>query len=80
MTILVEGIVIFCIGCFVIFTAVNFYRIMPKNNLSECQKQFKETNRIKAGFEFCDCIHKNGEILSKCLEVYEKAQDDALTK
>jgi uncharacterized membrane protein YphA (DoxX/SURF4 family) len=53
------------------------YDVKPRNTLSECRSQFTGTNRTKAGYEFCDCIHKQGQRLDKCLEAYEKAPNDA---
>ncbi len=53
------------------------YRIKPRNTLPQCLRQFKDTNRTKAGENFCDCIHKNGEPLGKCLNEYNNAPEDA---
>ena len=70
-----------------VFTAVVFfmvvvpnilYRIKPRNTLPQCVKQFKDSRRTKAGENFCDCIHKNGEPLNKCLNEYNKAPDDTI--
>jgi uncharacterized membrane protein YphA (DoxX/SURF4 family) len=57
----------------------NLYDVLPKNSLLQCQKQFKGKNRAKAGDDFCDCVHKNGEPLDKCLDEYEKAADDIIS-
>jgi uncharacterized membrane protein YphA (DoxX/SURF4 family) len=54
------------------------YGIKPRNTLPVCQKQFKGSNRTKAGGDFCDCIHQKGQPLDKCLNEYEKASDDAI--
>ena len=61
-----------------VLVIANAYKIMPRNNLSDCEKQFKGTNRTKAGYNFCDCIHNHGEPLDKCLDEYKKAPDDAI--
>jgi uncharacterized membrane protein YphA (DoxX/SURF4 family) len=54
----------------------SLYSIKPRNTLPQCQRQFKNGDKTKAGEKFCDCIHKNGEPLAKCLVEYEKAADD----
>ncbi|HEX8638112.1 MAG TPA: hypothetical protein VF692_08625 [Pyrinomonadaceae bacterium] len=54
------------------------YSIKPRNTLPQCVRQFKDTRRAKAGENFCDCIHKNGEPLGKCLSDYNNAPDDAI--
>ncbi|SFS91361.1 hypothetical protein SAMN04487906_2060 [Zhouia amylolytica] len=50
------------------------YEVMPRNSLSDCQKQFKGTANEKSGFEFCECIHVNGNSLDDCLEEFERAK------
>lgn len=54
----------------------NLYSILPHNTQAMCRKQFKSSNRIKAGNGFCNCIHNNGEPLNKCLIEYNKIPDD----
>ena len=49
------------------------YEVMPRNSLSDCKKQFVNTEKETVGFQFCECIHKNGNSLNKCLEEYENA-------
>ncbi len=70
------GVVATVIILLVVIT--NAYKILPRNSLSDCEKQFKGTNRTKAGQNFCDCIHNQGEPLDKCLEEYKKAPDDTI--
>ncbi len=60
----------------VVLIVTNMYDVMPKNTLSACKKQFKETNRTEAGDSFCKCIHTYGNPLDTCLDEYEKAPDD----
>jgi len=60
------------------FVIPKLYDVLPRNTLSGCNKQFKGNNRTKAGDEFCNCVHTNGEPLDKCLNEYEKAADDTL--
>ena len=50
------------------------YDAMPRNSLSDCKKQFKNTKNEAAGFEFCDCIHNNGKPLDECLEKFTNAK------
>ena len=50
------------------------YEAMPRNSLSDCEKQFKNTKNEAAGYNFCECIHTNGKPLEECLEEFEKAK------
>ncbi len=52
------------------------YHIKPRNTLAQCVKQFRNTNRTQAGENFCDCIHKNGEPLDKCMNEFFSAPED----
>lgn len=49
------------------------YYVKPRNTLAQCQRQFKNTDRTEAGEIFCDCIHKNGEPLDKCMNEFFNA-------
>ncbi len=64
----------------IVFAAVvpRLYSIRPRNTLSQCIKQFKGSNRTKAGYDFCDCIHKQGHSLDSCLDAYNKAPNDSI--
>lgn len=53
------------------------FGVMPRDTAADCRLQFKGTPRTKAGYEFCDCIHKQGLPLDQTLERYRKAPDDA---
>ena len=55
----------------------SLYVIKPRNNSAQCVKQFRNSNRTQAGEKFCDCIHKNGEPLDKCMNEYFNAPEDA---
>ncbi|GAB2563694.1 hypothetical protein GCM10027190_11570 [Spirosoma areae] len=58
----------------------SLYDIEPRNTLAQCKKQFTGSNRTKAGYNFCDCIHVHGQPLDTCLSEYNIAPDDvALT-
>lgn len=50
------------------------YEVMPRNSISDCKKQFVNTSKETIGCDFCDCIHKDGKPLEKCLEEYENAK------
>src|SRR5918993_950668 len=39
----------------------SLYSIKPRNTLPQCLRQFRNSNKTKAGETFCDCIHKSGE-------------------
>jgi len=52
------------------------FDVMPRNSSKDCNSQFVGTNRTKAGARFCDCIHKQGQQLNRCLKEYNKAADD----
>ncbi len=54
----------------------SLYSIKPRNTLLQCQKQFKNSNKTKAGEVFCNCVHQNGEPLDKCMNEYTNAPDD----
>ncbi len=51
--------------------------IMPRNNLNDCREQCKGSKKSKACYDFCDCIHKDGQALDSCLDKYERAPSDA---
>ncbi len=55
----------------------SLYRIKPRNTLPQCVRQFKNSPRTRAGENFCNCIHKNGEPLNKCLNDYNNTPNDA---
>ncbi len=50
------------------------YEAMPRNSISDCKEQFKNTKNEAAGFKFCDCIHNKGMPLDEALEEFEKAK------
>ncbi|HLM01703.1 MAG TPA: hypothetical protein VK400_11665 [Pyrinomonadaceae bacterium] len=56
----------------------SLYSIKPRNTLPQCLRQFKNGDKNEAGAAFCNCIHKNGEPLNKCLDEYEKAADNTI--
>ncbi len=75
--------IVFATAVFLTFVAVvvvniNLYELMPRNTIGDCLSQFEGTNRTQAGSSFCDCIHKEGNTLGRCLEAYENAPDDVV--
>jgi uncharacterized membrane protein YphA (DoxX/SURF4 family) len=52
------------------------YEVMPRNSLSDCKKQFVNTEKERIGFEFCECIHSIGNPLAQCLEAFETAKKE----
>lgn len=60
----------------IVVLVTNVFDVMPRNHLADCRSQFKGSNRTKAGYEFCDCIHKKGLPLDQSLKAYHQAPDD----
>ena len=56
----------------------SLYRIKPRNSSAQCVKQFRNTKRTRAGENFCNCIHKNGEPLDKCMNEFFNAPEDTI--
>lgn len=69
---------VFAAMVFFVLVVPRLYDVLPRNSLAKCLPQFKDTNRTKAGNDFCTCVHTNGEPLDKCLGEYEKAPDDTV--
>jgi hypothetical protein len=57
----------------VVTLLVSACEIMPRNTLKDCQDQCKGSKKSKACYDFCDCIHKQGQPLDSCLDKYDKA-------
>ncbi|MCQ0111212.1 DoxX family protein [Zhouia amylolytica] len=68
----------FAVVLMTVFSVIAFaqfgHEVMPRNSLSDCQRQFKGIVNEKAGFKFCECIHMNGTPLDDCLEEFERAK------
>ena len=56
-----------------VLVITNIYNIMPRNTLSDCVGQCKDSKNPRACNVFCDCIHKKGQSLTKSLDEYSKA-------
>ncbi|GAB3933105.1 DoxX family protein [Larkinella terrae] len=51
----------------------NVFTIRPRNTLSDCQSQCRNSENPQACREFCDCIHNQGQPLDDCLKAYNQA-------
>ncbi|WP_410220577.1 DoxX family protein [Pedobacter sp.] len=61
---------------FLVLFIINIYSIMPRNTLSDCMKQCKDSPDPEACKSFCDSIHKEGMPLNKALKQYNNAVKD----
>lgn len=57
----------------IILTLTTIFDIMPRNMESDCKGQCDGSKDPQACINFCDCIHKEGKSLNKCLEAYHQA-------
>jgi uncharacterized membrane protein YphA (DoxX/SURF4 family) len=55
------------------FVLLNVYDIMPRNTLSGCMMQCKNSTNPSACNAFCDSIHTKGQPLDKSMNEYFKA-------
>ncbi|MDQ3323035.1 MAG: DoxX family protein [Acidobacteriota bacterium] len=69
---------VFAAVIFFMLVVPRLYSIKPRNTLLQCQKQFKGSNRTKAGEDFCNCIHQNGKPLDKCMNEYDQALEHTI--
>ncbi|MDN3602544.1 DoxX family protein [Belliella kenyensis] len=58
----------------VVYIFTNLFEIMPRNSLTDCKSQFAGTENETAGYLFCECVHLEGNALSRCLEQYEEGE------
>jgi uncharacterized membrane protein YphA (DoxX/SURF4 family) len=63
----------FTIMVTVVLLVVFGYDIHPRNHIGDCNSQCKDSKNPQACYDFCDCIHKQGQSLDSCLRVYNKA-------
>ncbi|MCL6219573.1 hypothetical protein [Zunongwangia pacifica] len=54
-----------------VFFITHVYTIMPRNTLSDCEKQCSDADNRENCITFCECIHEEGNSLQECLKVYE---------
>jgi len=52
--------------------------IQPRNTITDCRKQCKDSNKSRACYNFCECIHTYGHSLDSCLNEYNKATGDTI--
>ena len=52
----------------VVLVNTQAYNIKPRNTISDCRKQCKDSDNPDACYDFCDCIHIDGQSLDKCLD------------
>jgi len=71
-----SGVVATCAGVLVFATFA--HEVMPRNSLSDCKKQFIDTQHEATGYVFCECIHTKGQSLDVCLEDYNLAKEPKL--
>ncbi len=50
------------------------YDLMPRNTSGDCKLQCEGSSNPQACYNYCDCIHEQGQPLDKCLEAYNKAK------
>ena len=62
------------------FFSITSCEIMPRNTLSDCQQQCKDSKKKQACMVFCDCIHQEGRPLDSCLDEYNRAPKDSIEK
>lgn len=48
------------------------HEVMPHNSIGDCKKQFTNAPNQEVGYQFCECIHKEGNDLDTCLHTYEE--------
>jgi uncharacterized membrane protein YphA (DoxX/SURF4 family) len=51
------------------------YDIKPRNTMKDCLTQCDDKKDPAACIQFCECIHKKGESLKKCLAEYEQVKN-----
>ena len=52
-----------------LFIAEFGFDIMPRNSLKDCKAQFTNQGIQTKGYEFCECIHVQGNSLNECLNL-----------
>ncbi|GAB3931441.1 DoxX family protein [Mucilaginibacter myungsuensis] len=58
----------------VVFTVTHMFEIMPRNTISDCEKQCKDSENPRACQAFCDSIHNSGMPLHKALDQYNEVE------
>lgn len=55
-------------------------RLIKKATYNTYVTKIKRVRRTTAGSDFCDCVHVQANPLDSCLEIYEMAADDVISK
>jgi hypothetical protein len=55
----------------VVLVNIYAYDIKPHNTMSDCKAQCGDSDNPEACYEFCDCIHVDGQPLDGCLNEYD---------
>jgi uncharacterized membrane protein YphA (DoxX/SURF4 family) len=58
----------------VIWLGQSGIQIMPRNTMKHCKSQFYNSPEEAAGYEFCECIHRDGNSLDDCLDIFQKSK------
>jgi hypothetical protein len=66
------GATVFFVGLIV----TNIFDLVPRNTLASCVTQCDDSNKSKACYDFCDCIHQDGRPINQCLDKYNKSPKD----
>jgi uncharacterized membrane protein YphA (DoxX/SURF4 family) len=64
----------------IVLLLLNVFSIVPRNTLKDCNTQCEDSNNPQACYNFCDCIHNQGQSVDSCLKVYNKAINEAKHK
>jgi uncharacterized membrane protein YphA (DoxX/SURF4 family) len=57
-----------------IFTLFNSYTKMTRNNYKDCMSDCKSSDNTQECFDFCDCIHNQGNSFDKCTDQLKQAR------
>ena len=63
-----------------VFTITHMYNLMPRNTLTDCERQCSNSENPEACKIFCESIHNTGQDLDKSLDAYEQAVKAAKIK
>lgn len=69
---------VFLSTAIIVASLVLGYDVMPRNSLSDCKKQFENTQREAIGFVFCECVHIEGQPLDDCLNTFADAENELI--
>ncbi len=50
------------------------YELYPRNSRAECESQCAGRAHTQACLHFCECVHRDGQPLEQCLQLYEAAK------